>query len=90
MASYMERAEDLKELVDQFLVDHVGFGHGKAAIALGHIVNLAVRCNPRQLQGTVRKNIVAKAMEEYCNVTMSRKLDEISGRAYNLITIVAK
>ena len=61
-----------------------------AAVQLGHIINLAVRCSPRPVQGTVRKNIVAEAMKKYCEVTMTKEYDEKTDNEYNKIHIIAK
>lgn len=97
MVRYLEVAEQLKEKVNQFVETYLPRGTPTmyeidpiALEALGHIINLAVRCNPRQPQGTVRKNIVAKAMENYCDVYMTRELDDDSGHEYNLIHIHTK
>jgi hypothetical protein len=61
-----------------------------AAVQLGYIINLAVRCSPRPVQGTVRKNIVAEAMKSYCKVTMTKEYDEIRETEYNKIHITAR
>ncbi len=50
--SYHDRIADLEKMVSAF---------DGSPVQLAHIINLAVRCNPRQPQGTVRKNIVAGA-----------------------------
>lgn len=95
---YLETARQLKGEVDTFMERFVGdldvgdlegFKR-QASVALGHIINLAVRCNPRQSQGTVRKNIVATAMEDHCKVTMTRERDERTGKEFNKIHISAK
>lgn len=87
MTRYMETAEQLKKEVEGFLADWVAYNPKEASIQLGHIINLAVRCSPRGVQGTVRKNIVAKAVEKYCRVTMDRGHDEETGNSYNRINI---
>ena len=96
MARYLEMAAELRKDVN-ILLEQV-FEHGdwlpmekdELATKLGHIINLAVRCNPRQPQGTVRKNIVATAMKDYCKVTMTQETDERTGREYNKIHIVPR
>ena len=91
MARYLETATQLSKEIDSFLDTFCEMdGQGippQAAVQLGHIVNLAVRCNPRQSQGTVRKNIVATAMKHHCIVTMTKETDEVSGREFNKIHI---
>ena len=63
---------------------------GQAAVQLGHLLNLAVRCAPRGVQHTVRKNIVATAMQRYCHVGMTKHLSEDgSGHEYFKINITA-
>lgn len=98
MSRYLETAAKLKDEINAFMQQFVNdidqmepqkFME-EAAVALGHIINLAVRCNPRQSQGTVRKNIVATAMKDYCNVSMTRETDERTGREFNKIHIEAK
>lgn len=97
MTRYLETARELQKEVDSFLglvdwsTQDVSFG--LACVQLGHIINLAVRCNPRQPQGTVRKNIVETAMANHCKVSMTKELkdpEEPSKGTYNKIHIVAK
>ena len=100
MARYMETAAQLRKEVESFINLYVKVDSAlptmseelarEAAVKLGHIVNLAVRCNPRQAQGTVRKNIVQEAVKAYCNVTMTREHDEATDREYNKIHITPK
>jgi len=86
MAYYLERAEDLKELVDTFVEEFLdGFDVNKkndALIQLGYIINLAIRCNPRQPQGTVRRNIIQKAIGDHVVVSMTKEVSE-RGSTYN-------
>jgi hypothetical protein len=100
MPRYMETATQLHDQIRSFLVEHFGFDKElspeelqkkfNAAKEIGFIVNLAVRCAPRSVQGTVRKNIVAKAVEGYCDVGMHKVTDKNTGRSYNKISIVAR
>jgi len=100
MARYLEVAEQLqshvKAFVEMFIVgDDTGLDiipkpDEKAVEDLGHIINLAVRCNPRQSQRVVRKNIVEVAMRNYCDVSMTKEYDEKTRREFNLIHISAK
>jgi hypothetical protein len=92
MARYLQVAEELRKEVESFMESFLDVKKpdGPAAVALGHIINLAVRCNPRQAQGTVRKNIVQTAMRNYCRVTMDRLTDPKTGRSYNKISIASK
>ncbi len=94
MSRYIETSTKLQELVDTFLDEHASETYApatpEAAIALGHIINLAVRCNPRQSQGIVRRNIVATAMKHHCNVTMTKETDERTQRTFNKIHITGK
>jgi len=97
MSRYLETAESLGERVRAFLdlINRVTVPiptnkEPEVAVALGHLINLAVRCNPRQAQGTVRKNIVAVAMRGLCKVTMTKETDEKTGRTYNKIHIHPK
>ena len=96
MARYMEMATNLQEEVNKFMDAYVrrdGITEQEtfeAGVQMGHIVNLAVRCNPRPSQGTVRRNIVAKAVENYCLVLMNKETDEKTGREYNKISIMPK
>lgn len=62
----------------------------EAARQLGYIINLAVRCAPRAVQSTVRKNIVQEAVGRYCDVTMTQEEDKVTGRTYNKIHITSK
>lgn len=92
MAYYLQTAEELRKEVKGFLETYspANEEHAKdMARTLGHIVNLAIRCNPRQPQGTVRRNIVATAMKDYCLVTMTRETDEKTSREFNKIHISA-
>jgi len=91
MPLYLERAEDLRGLVKDLMqaIPNRNESHF-IPVTLGHIINLAVRCNPRQPQGTVRKNIVATAMKDYCNVRMTKETDKRTGVTYNKIYITAK
>jgi hypothetical protein len=94
MTRYLETAEDLRKEVREFLVQYCGhlptLGLRQAVVQLGHIINLAIRCSPRPVQGTCRKNIVAKAMQDYCDVRMTRERDPDTGRDYNKIHINPK
>lgn len=91
MARYLQVAEQVRSAVDSFLEQFVSEDQRQAAaIQLGHIVNLSVRCNPRPSQGVVRRNIVAKAMENHCKVAMTKEADEKTGREYNKISILSK
>ena len=88
--SYMQTADELRKEVETLVnALEAGWSVPPVDIAkqIGHIVNLAVRCAPRAVQGTVRKNIVSKAVEKYCRVTMTRETDERTGREYNKIHI---
>ena len=92
MTHYMENAKRLQKDIYDFVEEHITVDDqfDSAIIALGHIVNSAVLCNPRKPQGTVHKNIVAEAVKGYCNVTMTRETDPESGKEYNKIHISAK
>ena len=94
MPRYLETADQLRKEVESFLdcfVQYEGFvSRAEAAVQLGHIVNLAVRCSPRGVQHTVRKNIVATAMKKYCRVSMTQVMDETTGSSYYKITIVPR
>lgn len=90
MAHYLETAQQLKELVNQFMEQHgseLAEANSKMAVDLGMIINLTVRCNPRQSQGVVRKNIVETAMTSWCTVTMSKEHDTQTQRSFNRIHI---
>ncbi len=94
MPRYLETARKLREEVQSFvnnfiLVDR----HGEtpdSIVQLAHIINLAIKCSPRGIQSTVRKNIVAMAVKDYCNVTMTKEFNESTGRHFNKIHIVSK
>jgi len=94
MARYLETAEELRKEVNA-LIDRVNNMGGELdVVKLGHIINLAVRCSPRGVQHTVRKNIVATAMADHCRVTMtempkSGRFDDDEG-SYWRINIEAK
>ena len=93
MSRYLETSRQLGKEVENLLKLHFDSwspdDQGAVAVHLGHIINLAVRCNPLQSPCTVRRSIVATAMGRYCNVTMTRELDEKSGREFNKIHIVS-
>lgn len=94
MAKYMETANNLLKPEVESLMYLITSGMevdpGVAAKQIGHIINLAVRCCPRGVQGTVRKNIVEAAVKDYCKVWMTKETDERSQRTFNKIHIVAK
>lgn len=103
MPRYMETAEELRSEVNQFLrivesymvdaglpSDSVQGALTEAAVHMGRIVNLAVRCSPRAVQHTVRKNIVQKAVRDYCRVGMAEVVDSETGRTFHKIDIVPK
>lgn len=99
MARYLDTASDLRKEVNSFMEAYVKDNHPmvedsanmkEAAVQLGHIINLAVRCSPRAVQGTVRKNIVATAMGKFCEVAMTQEVDEKTGRNFNKIHITPK
>lgn len=69
MARYLQTVEKLRQEVDGFLLKNPE----ACPVELGHIINLAVRCSPRAVQGTVRKNIVSGAMTNHCDVTMTKE-----------------
>lgn len=60
---------------------------GMATRQIGHIINLAIRCCPRGVQHTVRKNIVEKAVGKYCRVRMTEETDERTGNTFHKIHI---
>lgn len=95
MARYLETARELQTQVDDLMdylqsLESPEMDAPAVAVKLGHIVNLSVRCNPRQPQGTVRKNIVQTAMENWCNVSMTKEVAESGTYSYNKIHISAK
>lgn len=97
MPRYLDVSEDLRKEVNNFLdtfvrPDDLGRfdPQPRAAVALGYIINLAIRACPRGVQHTVRKNIVATALKDHCNVSMSECFDEKSGQSYNKIEITSK
>lgn len=87
MARYLKTVEQLKNEVNDFILNHVIFKE-QAVVQLGHIINLAVRSCPRPTQGTVRKNIVGGAMKDHCNVTMEKCTD--GDKTFNKINIKVK
>ena len=95
MPRYLETAAKLNERVEDLFAfvesTHPVDGpyEDQLAIMLAHIVNLSVRCNPRQSQGVVRKIIVEIAMGARCNVSMTRETDADTGREFNQIHIAA-
>ena len=88
MAKYLEFARELRNSVDVFLgmwVDESD--RNVAAVALGHIINSAVLCNPRKPQHTVRKNIVETAMEgQAVFVSMKEETSE-NGYTYHKLSV---
>jgi hypothetical protein len=88
MARYLETAKEANAIVER-LHHELRFTPTQLE-DLAHLVNLTVRCSPRGVQGTVRKNIVQAAMGKHCRVSMTREVDEKTGREYNKIHIVAK
>lgn len=90
MARYLEVAAELNENIKQFVASYLPDLPPEAAVQLGHIVNLAVRCCPRPVQGTVRKNIVEKAVGDWCRVTMTKGFDERTQKSFNKINIIPK
>jgi len=90
MSRYLHTIEELRKQVETFVEFYSLTDRKEALVQLGHIVNLAVRCNPRQVQGTVRKNIVQGAMQKYCLVEMFRETDPKTGVEFNKIQIIPK
>lgn len=95
MPKYMETAGQLKERVEEllrvlstYLPDDGSIA--SVAVDIGHIINLAVRCAPRAVHHTVRKNIVSKAVGSYCKVQMIEMVDLISSKKYHQIDISPK
>jgi len=93
----METAKDLRREVESLLSSIEALTdkprdtwEGILGVKLGHIVNLSIRCSPRGVQGTVRKNIVEEATRSVYNVHMTKEVDERTGRDYNKIHITAK
>jgi hypothetical protein len=88
MSRYLETAQQLGNDVEKFVECYISLKDRPVAVrALGHLLHLAVRCNPRQIQGTVRKNIITEAIGKYCSVRMTKEHDEQTGRKYNKIHI---
>ena len=81
-----EAAEELRKAVNAFLETHCeNDGQGVSpdgVVELGHIVGLAVRCNPHYPHEVLQ--LIATAMKDHCEVTLVRDRD------YNRINIVAK
>ncbi len=98
MPRYVETSGELGKLVNEFMESFVApavgscgvEGMNDAAVQLGHIVNLAIRCNPRAVQHTVRRNIVQIAMKKYCIIGMKEVMDETTGVSYNKIKIMPR
>jgi len=68
MAKYLDTARQLQDLVEAFAVQK---GLENADVAkIGEMINLAIRCCPRGVQHTVRKNIVDVAVGKFCHVSM--------------------
>ena len=98
MPRYIETASRLQGEIQTFLDGHFGKDADlspqamgakcHAARQLGYIVNLAVRCAPRSVQSTVRKNIVQIATRGYCNIGMRKATDPVTGKEYNKISIL--
>ena len=77
MLRYLETAGILHTEVEAFLEKHFLETtperleeKNHAAADLAYIINLAVRCAPRSVQRTVRRNIVAAAVKDRCTVDM--------------------
>lgn len=91
--SYLQTAEELRKAVVSFMAHLDGADDSEkkdAVVEIGHIINLAVRCSPRPVQGTCRKNIVSTAMRDFCRVTMTREVDPTTGKDFNKIHIEAR
>lgn len=54
---------------------------------LAYIINLAVRCAPRAVHSTVRRNIVAMAVKDYCRVDMLEEYDALTKKKFHRIRI---
>jgi hypothetical protein len=91
MARYLEIAEEGRKevvaLINDLTAANPGIDAKDLAIKIGRIVNLAVRCAPRAVQSTVRKNIVHGMVRDYCHVTMTEVTDERTGNTYHAINI---
>jgi len=106
MARYLEVAHELGREIEKFIKAYgpgaadenqmaraaqlLGVKEAMMARDLGYIVNLAVRCSPRAVQGTVRKNIVEAAVGKWCRVAMTKGHDEQTGRDFNKISITER
>jgi hypothetical protein len=88
----METAEEIRKVVVEImeLLPPSMADCDKKILAekLGFVVNLAVRACPRGVQHTVRRNIVSKAVQDYCYVSMSEVED--NGRTFHKISISSK
>lgn len=88
MAKYVQTAQELQQKVEQL---GQRFNMTNADIAeVGHIVNLAIRCCPRGVQHTVRKNIVDIVTQGRCNVSMTEVTDPKTGYSYHKIDITPR
>ena len=88
MARYLETAREANAIVER-LHHQLNFTPQQME-DLGHLVNLIVRCAPRAVQSTVRKNIVQTAMGRHCRVRMEKIYDDKTDRAYNKVTITSR
>lgn len=59
------------------------------AVDLAYIVNVAVRCSPRNFHATCRQRIVAAATKDFCDIGMTKEIGH-DGYTYNIISIVEK
>ena len=88
MARYLETAKEAKLIADQ-LIDECHLDPDQI-VALGHLINLVVRCSPRAVQHTVRERIVSTILKDHARVSMEEKVDTQTARVYNVIRIVPK
>lgn len=85
MPRYLETAKQLHGAIEK-LATRLNLTNEDIA-EIGLIANLAVRCCPRACQSTVRRNIIAEALRDRCNVRMNVVTDEITGKTFNAISI---
>lgn len=87
MARYLDTAKQLNDLVEAFAAQK---NLNNADVArIGEIINLAIRCCPRGVQHTVRKNIVETAIGKRCFVSMTEVV-ESPDRSYHRIEITPR
>ncbi len=86
MPRYMETAAKANEVAKKLISMVAEGAQPQAAEMIAQLVNLGIRCAPRAVQSTVRKNAVERAVRGLpVEITMEQRTDPQSRKTYNAL-----